>query len=1321
MKRSIRLAVLGVVSIACGELAAQEAVTLTFDRPETAGISGFRTMWDTPIVAAETGIVDKVSTDIGGGGILEGPTARWFPKGRQNGQQPGPLVFDAVHRSLLVRFPGCAESLAAELKGGYAVAKAELELPFINTELWPEGYNLPSGMSFLRDEWVRIPPNWHAVAWMLRKPWRTDPQLGPTYNATINGAVYWSRFGAQDTNADRYPSMFGPVEVSYRQATGYQGDQPPTPVTNAAGKAKSTPNTPVGGTPAHLDVTAALTNAAFGPTLAARLRQFADCGVLIRKEEVYDSRYHTGTYEWSTATGRRGILIRTPRLVVTLRPDPKAAKLGTLPPAADIPALAQKLKGTKNGGAPTATMPSEKEIAGYIERFGFRRPDGMPDWQWQRLLELKKLDSGGGFPTNVTGYVSWIDSLLATPPRQFLSHVTPQKAINAMRFRDALPEAVRENEFNYFNAWAMPWMRTEDMDHPQAIAMWYGGTNRHWEATHDWRGNQSYYRAGYTRRISTQNINHLGAAGALFGGALVGSDYAMEDGRYGLEHFPLRLWAWSDGTTLESIDHYYLPLTLWTQKEFADFGPTHLDRMMGQSMLAKTMDEVFSSYHPGLRRFIAPGGRTGLEAVLVTQTGLRYLMHSLSRSGALTDLNNTNTFSMPVLGDDNVSPGYVADEWLIGPWAPDWVANMVDEKPLPYELTAVVRQYPHTHRPEFQWLKCSYLGHHYGLTSRDTDLEDAYHMVQAMAQWRRADRPVETMSELGTMIVRPAADERCMDWYGSRQWTDTPPIGGINANIQYKNVLIALTSPVDMRKKVPPHSLQTALAFFNFQAHPTWEIAVDGQPVKQLPFKAASKQHITIRDGVSYVGIVPVPATDLGRDAEVVLSAGVKVEKGNTNFPGLTINNYMLKRDTPLDKTATDPASPGSAVASWDKVDRAYGGFVIEMGDGTEYPDFAAFQKHIAAASIEARWDEAAGVAHLRYVSGTNIIEAGYVPAWREGPTTNLFTYRRVNGAWPWPPPGIDRDTTLTQQGRSGRLEKNGAVLTCEPGRMAYLQTEPISGTVVGFNPLPDPTSWRLVLPGGIRTEPDGRVSMIRVEIQPGAKRLRVDYAAKEDQRSDDMASALLVFGMGHETAVTVNGAPLPGKPETVTIGNEKALAIPLDAGKAPARDLANRYAAALPQRDAAFARTGQTVGTLRAESDTYLFTVPRVNTWRFQRPWPTPSVIDARTPDGIRVTADGRVALLRLDVDRAAGVVDLDLPPCEQDIKEMKAKALLIFGLEKPPAVVINGKPCAVTPGKAELDDQTAFVFPLFGEPMATVLKNLSARYGEAQGKIRQ
>jgi hypothetical protein len=72
--------------------------------------------------------------------------------------------------------------------------------------------------------------------------------------------------------------------------------------------------------------------------------------------------------------------------------------------------------------------------------------------------------------------------------------------------------------------------------------------------------------------------------------------------------------------------------------------------------------------------------------------------------------------------------------------------------------------------------------------------------------------------------------------------------------------------------------------------------------------------------------------------------------------------------------------------------------------------------------------------------------------------------------------------TRANQQGTTGRLEKNGAVLVTERGHKAYLIADPVSGAVVGYNPLPDAQTFELTTPGGVRISADGKVSLLRVE-----------------------------------------------------------------------------------------------------------------------------------------------------------------------------------------------------------------------------------------------
>jgi hypothetical protein len=285
--------------------------------------------------------------------------------------------------------------------------------------------------------------------------------------------------------------------------------------------------------------------------------------------------------------------------------------------------------------------------------------------------------------------------------------------------------------------------------------------------------------------------------------------------------------------------------------------------------------------------------------------------------------------------------------------------------------------------------------------------------------------------------------------------------------------------------------------------------------------RARFGQRFTIKDGVTFLAVIPLPgATDLGRDAEVLLSDEgelTEMQGGGKLKTSLVLNLYNYRSDTSLDRTRAD-------------LDEAWGGFALEMADATEFKGFAAFQKHIETAKVEANWDSTTKTVNASYRSGTDALEAGFKPGYggnwdKQTPTDQCFPYRRVNGAWPYLAKDIERETTLAQFSRTGRAEKGGAVLTVDSGRMACVECEPVSGTFVGYTPLPDATTWKFEVPGGIAIEPDGKVGLLRVKVSPRENRLTVEHALRPGEPVTGMATTLRMIGMD-KPKVHVNGQP---------------------------------------------------------------------------------------------------------------------------------------------------------------------------------------------------
>jgi hypothetical protein len=1017
---------------------------------------------------------------------------------------PGAMTVDGVHRAVLLRFPSAAERIKARLEAGLTITKVEVALDYAHHEIVPQGYTSRTGLG--ESKWKADPPRWHVVAWVLRRPWVSGTEQGPTFNAYLNGAGYWTKYGAADVERDRFVTRFGPSELS-----------------------QSNPH-------ARLDITAALSDPKFGVDLGSRLRLIEEHGLLLKKLETYDARYRDAgdAYEWAVPTGGHGLTFQNPRLIVTFSDSVDQSYFQpsrvVLPPQTDIASLARELKRSSAGGKPTAVMPSPDEFKELAQRVALRSSPGMGDWQFDRVIELYKV--GGDSITvwakavqsgDFRQYEKLIREILATPPRYWKGWSIQDDLLLWYLYRDLLPAPVQDHIKAYWKSWLMSDIPTRELFHPQSRE-----AADYWQRTQDWRGRTSFFRDGYNFVTSTQNFNHTAAMGALLGGNIIGSEHAMADGRHGLEHLLMRLWSMFDGSTQEMLDHYYFSITLSAQKMLADFTPTLFDRLMGRIMLDRSVELLATAYHPNLHRFINASGRARLSGVLVEQDGIYGVLHTLSKKGVVNYANqpfNATVHGIPVWGYD-FPPGRVAIQSLKEKWGPSWVANVIDHKTFPFEETST-----ETTRGFFDpplWRRM-YLGRYYGLASQDIKGGT----VDVMAQWNHKTEPATSMEDLGTLTLRYAINEPDM----ATTHGGTMPYAGAMVTFQHKNRAIVFTKPRTEKDSIVAvagnsglRSLGTVIALWSFRRNADWELLVDGRKINQFPVSIKAGQVITIKDGVSYVGIIPLPATDLGRTDQVVVGfggGGRSEPSGAAIKPALTITSYNLEKEALVAFNKLDWPAINTA---------AYGGFVIELGDVTEYGDFTAFSRRMQSNALTTHWDPRQKVLNVTYRSGQDLMEAGFSTDFAQadvhygvmpGQQVKAVPYRRVNGEWPYLPPGIDRDTSLSQQGTTGRLEKNGAVLVTEKGRTAYLQTEPISGTYTGYNPLPDPTDWSLSVPGGVSVMASGKVSLLRVAVQPTRNRLWIDYATKPGQDGPEMADHLLVSGFTQSPAIVRNGKPL--------------------------------------------------------------------------------------------------------------------------------------------------------------------------------------------------
>lgn len=1024
---------------------------------------------------------------------LETVDVRTFETSTIDGRQwdkplPGGRTVDAVHRSVLLRFPGAADAIALALRRGRVLARAELVLDYEGYEIVPDGYTCRDGLG--RKVWTEDPPTWHVQAWPLRRPWAADPATGPTFNASVNGHRYWARYGATDPLRDRFEGLIEPRELSFQNRE------------------------------ARFDLTPLFATSALAPSAGERLLMPERCGFVLRKVETYDTRYRErgNAYEWQMPIGGHGLTFASARLVLTLRPI-----TGTV--AVTLPADRGPPLRTADGSKPTAVLAPMAEIVRRAQRTIDSALSGRPPWQVERIRELQKVGGDNVSPwADVAGrkgeenYRRRLTELMAMPPRYWIGWEIADHLLIWHLFGGLLPDPVRDHMKNYWTAWLQPDLPTSAFVFPQG-----NDAIDYWRRNKDWRGRASFFRDGFNYSVSTQNFNHTAAMGALLGGALIDSAHAMGDGRHGLEHLPLRFWGFLDGSTQEMLDPYYLSITLSALKMFRDFGPQPIDRLMGRILVDRTLELLISAYHPVLRRFVAAAHRARIAGALVEQDGIFGALHTVSKAGTVNHLDKAHDaveHGMPAWGYD-FPPGRVAMQSLVAPWAPDWVSGPIDDKPLPCEETSTDSTRG-TYKPPL-WRR-TFLGRWHGLASQDV----RGGTIDVMGQWVRVPKVATAPAERGLLTVRYVANAPDLATTQGGMVVQA----GVTLCFQSRNRAIVFAKPHTSRDrflaaaKDRVASLATVIGLWNLLDRPTWEIYAGDRRLDSFPVKLEAGQRVLIRDGVSYLAILPLPIADLGRDTPIEIAPGIKGKSEPNSAevgPALTISLFNLRRPQPVEIRSLDMR----AITT-----RTYNGFVLEMGDEAQYDSFEVFRRHIAATDLRTVWNDGRRQMEVSYRSGGDLMEAAFSTEFGQsadstyaidgGQQERAMPYRRLNGNWPYLPAGIDRDSFWAQQGTTGRLEKAGAVLATDPGRKAYLIADPRSGAVVGYNPLPDPQSFSLKARDGATFEADGRVGLMRLEYRPWAGEVEIDHTPKPEQTG--LARTITISGLAEAPKVTLNG-----------------------------------------------------------------------------------------------------------------------------------------------------------------------------------------------------
>lgn len=1020
-------------------------------------------------------------------------------------KQQGDMFFDAVDRFLLLRFPGCAEAVYGKLREGYTVESAKLTMRWAKQEFERvEGY---AGWRTYKFQGVK-PPEWHAQVWAGRRPWVDDAKLGPTWNAYLNGAGYWRAGGGWDMYYDQYPQPLGETLLSAGSPNG------------------------------EVDVTALLTGASYGPDLGARLRGLEAQGFVLRKSELFNRDMPAQTKE-ETCTGVCRLWITGPALVVTFKKADKPAELAKLPPVVDVAALAAELKAKGGDGVPPSRLPDDyKELCAQV----WAKPADVPGWMWQRVLEVRDIktkstyldarihgDLTSGDPER---YQKMVQEVLAQPPGYFAGHSHLDFLIPVLRYNALLPEALRYHFRKYAEV--------------------------RWLPPYDENG-QFHHGVGYYAHMATQNHQSQNRSEALLAGEYLGLPDLALHAQYALSLYD-RQTIYSEGMNQERGDSFYLGIAMGTLQAVTRLSEDPRMRLKAGMDIEKLLLELSSTYHPGLRREVSRVSRryTIPEYLLGQDTPLAAL-HMLSKKGVLMHLDKPEVHGLTTVNFHAANPQRAA---LLAPWGRDWESNVIDEKPLPFLSVSTYYERALINEPLYA---TTYLGKHYGLASMNADNGGEQ---MAVATWKRPAARAESLDDLGIAFLWGNINGKPLLRLDSEKPFGKPmnPLLGV---LQRNNKMIYVMKPPareyleEAAKQEGLQEISSRVHIYCYGPEGEREVRINGKPVPQFPATAKAGDVIAIHDGASYAGFIALPATDLGRDTQVVL---------RYTYPLLTIDNCLLK--------AAQPVQPTEEI--WGKLKEATAGWIVEMGDVEEHGSFDKFCAQLGAAKLQSRWEPAAHTLHVSYASGGDTLEMGFLAnaeradaSWKSLVPSQVMAYQRVNGQWPYPDRGIDLDCPLAQMGKGPRLEKGGAVLDKPEKQMALLRVEPISGTYEAINPFEEPQPFTLRMPEGMTVRSEGPIGCARITARPRENTLWVDYylpppegdraleMMQEDARQGkiagvypveqkmsfymrpgydvrnmrrDSARALLVSGVEKEPTLILNGKPVSGPFEKLSI-----------------------------------------------------------------------------------------------------------------------------------------------------------------------------------------
>jgi hypothetical protein len=560
-------------------------------------------------------------------------------------------------------------------------------------------------------------------------------------------------------------------------------------------------------------------------------------------------------------------------------------------------------------------------------------------------------------------------------------------------------------------------------------------------------------------------------------------------------------------------------------------------RRLARLLLERIWLEKLIYFHPPTLRECGASGRC-----VVNRQG-EPIVETNQRLWLSTQLEQAVPYTPPPAKIDVAQRSAVCKQeepYLVSSWRiPDYLQELALRKKLPqvirsaceFEVPPLGGTFPPQHPPLYPNPKrdrwpgdqlYTYLTESFALGSMSRDWVDVG--MPVLAFWQAHDGPPKTVGDHRALYFRYQHND-CKPFGPATAWLRGQKVQlplaqgwaeyGRHAAVQDHGRAIVLYRPrldyfrsfdtvpglpgyVSLEGDLSVASLQALACFYREDAAPHG-FFIDRAPVQALPAEVGRRQWLFVDDGRTWIGVYPLEATDLGG------SQPPQLVQGDRHL-FLQVDNWR----------PADPAHPDPA-----QLLHCRSGFLLALGDRTEYPDFATFQQTMLESKIDEHCVD--NTDRVQWTAGQKTLRLGW-DAYED-----RYLERSVDGVTQDPWPKFDC-SEYVQGVCEVRVGQATATTRSHPQESLWLLALDAAQTYVVYQPNPQqimPLTLETAL-GRVsaRNFPFGKL-VFRKQHAAGNENVQLEIDAEYPTQPAFVAELEIHDVKGSLTA-TINGRPAP-------------------------------------------------------------------------------------------------------------------------------------------------------------------------------------------------